>query len=176
MERLTEKIDDHYVAKQRRLSNGEYAGIQLCLDKLGKYEDMDEEAKEHKFLIDIPADGNCIYILGHRIPDFDDFEKFCDYLLNFQRLEKELQKYKDLEEQGLLLKLPCKIGDTLWWIDVYGDLKNSEVNSMFIEYGIDGIVIETLICNVNESEIGKTVFLTKEEAEAALEKQKEGLK
>ena len=27
---------------------------------------------------------------------------------------KELQKYKDLEEQGRLIKLPCKIGDTVY--------------------------------------------------------------
>lgn len=26
----------------------------------------------------------------------------------------ELKKYKDAEEQGLLLRLPCKVGDTLW--------------------------------------------------------------
>ena len=27
---------------------------------------------------------------------------------------KELQKYKDLEEQDRLIKLPCKIGDTVY--------------------------------------------------------------
>ena len=42
MERLTEKIDDHYIAKQRRLSNGKYAGNQMCLDKLGEPEDLEE--------------------------------------------------------------------------------------------------------------------------------------
>lgn len=85
-------------------------------------------------------------------------------------MTKEIKYWRNLEEQGLLLKLPCKVGDILWWIDAYGDLKKSEVNSMFIERGIDGIVIETLICNINANEIGKTVFLTKEEAEAALER------
>ena len=29
---------------------------------------------------------------------------------------QELLAYKSLEEQGRLLKLPCRIGDTLWWI------------------------------------------------------------
>ena len=85
----------------------------------------------------------------------------------------KLAEYEDLEEQGLLLRLPCKVGDTLWWTNAYGDLCSSEVNSMFIEKGIDGIVIETLICNINEKEIGKTVFFTKEEAEQALAKMKE---
>ena len=100
---------------------------------------------------------------------------------------------EDLEEQGLLLRLPapldgvesfsldgkktwfgfpCNVGDVLWWIDAYGDLRNSEVNSIFVEQGIDGVIIETLICNISAKELGKTVFLTQEEAEAALEKMK----
>lgn len=81
---------------------------------------------------------------------------------------EEFKNYKDAEEQGLLLRLPCKIDDKLWWFDAFGDLRTSKVNSMFVEFGIDGIVIETLICNVYANDIGKTVFLTKEEAEQAL--------
>ena len=81
---------------------------------------------------------------------------------------EELKQYRDAEEQGLLLRLPCKVGDVLWWTDAFGDLCSSEVNSMFIEQGIDGIVIETWICNINGKEIGKTAFLTQEEAEQAL--------
>ena len=87
-------------------------------------------------------------------PFWNVFNKLCDY--------------EDAEEQGLLLRLPCKVGDTLWWTNAFGDLCASKVNSIFIEQGIDGIVIETLICNINGKEIGKTVFLTKEEAEQAL--------
>ena len=80
----------------------------------------------------------------------------------------ELLEKRNAEEQGLLLRLPCKVGDTLWWTNAYGDLCSSEVNSMFIEHGIDGIVIETFICNIAGKEIGKTVFFTKEEAKQAL--------
>lgn len=89
------------------------------------------------------------------------------------KLAQKLKEYEDAEEQGLLLRLPCKVGDTLWWTNAFGDLCSSKANCMFIEHGIDGIAIETLICNINEKEIGKTVFLTKEEAEAALAKMKE---
>ena len=81
---------------------------------------------------------------------------------------EELKQYRDAEEQGLLLRLPCKVGDTLWWTDAYGDLRSSVVNSMFIEQGIEGIVIETLICNINGKEIGKTVFFTKEQVLAKM--------
>lgn len=110
-----------------------------------------------------------------------------------QGILRKLAEYEDLEEQGLLLRLPapldgvesfsldgkktwfgfpCNVGDVLWWIDAYRELRNSEVNSMFVEQGIDGVIIETLICNISAKELGKTVFLTKEEAEAALEKMK----
>ena len=99
-------------------------------------------------------------------------ETYLDHGLIEQCFNK-LAEYEDLEEQGLLLRLPCKIGDVLWWTNAFGDLCSSEVNSMFIEQGIDGIVIETWICNINGKEIGKTVFFTKEEAEQALAKMKE---
>ena len=84
------------------------------------------------------------------------------------KMYDKLYELEDAEEEGLLLRLPCEIGDTLWWTNAYGDLCSSEVNSMFIEKGIDGIVIETFICNIVGKEIGKTVFFTKEEAEQAL--------
>ena len=29
----------------------------------------------------------------------------------------KLADYEDVEEQGLLLRLPCKVGDTVWYID-----------------------------------------------------------
>lgn len=98
--------------------------------------------------------------------------KYCNNHLEdcptINEIYEKLAAYEDAEEQGLLLRLPCKVGDTLWWTNAFGDLCSSKANCMFIEHGIDGIAIETLICNINEKEIGKTVFLTKEEAEQAL--------
>ena len=29
----------------------------------------------------------------------------------------KLKEYEDLEEQGLLIRLPCKVGDTVWEVD-----------------------------------------------------------
>lgn len=97
---------------------------------------------------------------------------YSDYPI--RAIMNKLAEYEDAEEQGLILRLPCKIGDELWWFDAFGDLRTSKVNSMFVEFGIDGIVIETLICNVYANDIGKTVFLIREEAEQALQKMKEG--
>ena len=106
--------------------------------------------------------------------DLENFKRDINTIRSYiWKVVKELKQYRDAEEQGLLLRLPCKVGDVLWWIDAFGDLCSSEVNSMFIEQGIDGIVIETWICNINGKEIGKTAFLTKEEAEQALAKMKD---
>lgn len=88
-----------------------------------------------------------------------------------QKLEwlKELQRYKDLEEAGRLIELPCKVGDT-----VYGRMHNYKVigftdNELLLSYGIEGELYPT---RMPFAHIGKTVFLTKAEAEAKLEELK----
>ena len=89
----------------------------------------------------------------------------CEYVKDM--IEK-LAEYEDLEEKGLVLKLPCKLGDTLHWFDGFGNYQQSIVNCIYIENGLDDIKIETLICTLDASELNKTVFLTREEAEKAL--------
>ena len=42
MTRLTEKIDKHYIPRQEKL-NGKVIGNQMCLDKLGEYENLEEQ-------------------------------------------------------------------------------------------------------------------------------------
>jgi hypothetical protein len=49
----------------------------------------------------------------------------------------KLAGYEDAEEQGLLLRLPCKVGDTLYVIDTDEKIDNLEI----IPYTIDNIVI-----------------------------------
>lgn len=69
---------------------------------------------------------------------------------------KKLADYEDLEEQGRLIKLPCKVGDTVYFI------KNSETT---VKRKADMIFI-----GVFWEEFGKKWFLTKSEAEAKLKK------
>lgn len=92
MERLTQRIDEHYIARLDRL-NGKIVGNQMCMDKLGAIE--------------------------------------------------------DLEEQGLLLRLPCKVGTLVYQADCI--------------LGI-GYIDEHRLKLEDISEFGKTVFLTKDEA------------
>lgn len=88
------------------------------------------------------------------------------------RAIKKLSDYEDLEEQGLLFRLPCKVGDVLEWVDALGEKHTDTVNCIYIEQGLNDIQIETLCCQIGANEIGKTVLFVKEEAEAALEKMK----
>jgi hypothetical protein len=69
---------------------------------------------------------------------------------------EELKEYKELEEQGLLLKLPCKVGDTVY------EIVNDEIISFSFKE-------QWRIARYLEAGIfGKIAFLTKEEAEKAL--------
>lgn len=88
---------------------------------------------------------------------------------------KKLATYEDLEDQGLLVRLPCKVGDDLYCI-VNGEVKKLKVHSFGvpdfeitdIEFKyVDGFKIVRFV-----GEVGKTVFLTREEAEKKLEKMK----
>lgn len=88
---------------------------------------------------------------------------------------EELKSYKDLEEQGLLLRLPYKVGDDLYCI-VNGEVKKLKVHSFGvpdfeitdIEFKyVDGFKIVRFV-----GEVGKTVFLTREEAVNKLEEMK----
>lgn len=49
---------------------------------------------EKRFLIDIPADGNYIEILGHRIDGFESFEAFCEHLKKYAELEETVKSQK----------------------------------------------------------------------------------
>lgn len=121
-------------------------------------------------------------------------------------LRETLKKYEDLEEQGRLIKLPCKVGDTVYVdntilpiedMECYEDIDNKiplyfparvvsfrfakrnwmkiAVKAKWLHEWIDdetGPESDYIECEKNFtillSMIGKTVFLTKSEAEAKL--------
>lgn len=83
---------------------------------------------------------------------------------------EKLGEYEDLEEQGRLIKLPCKIGtevyNTTWWDDVQEKVvvKGKTYYRTVHKYKIT----KSKFSYFEIGEFGKTVFLTKEEAEAKL--------
>lgn len=88
-------------------------------------------------------------------------------------LRETLKKYEDLEEQGRLVKLPCKVGDTVYGISM-GKIITLTVNEISIFY-LKGEKIINVKCQSNdefrnyvEREFGKTVFLTEPEAKERL--------
>lgn len=99
-----------------------------------------------------------------------------------QQLIDKLADYEDLEEQGRLIKLPCKVGDTVWDND-YGRPCAYTITAFSFgeceEYICEPVTTKEVVFyytnssgsitgSFAESEIGKTVFLTRKEAEAKL--------
>ena len=97
-----------------------------------------------------------------------------------RKIFEKLQHYEDLEEQGRLIELPCKIGDTVYYINTHNRLslfKNTVYEAKVVRFVTTryGTSIVIQIRNeygctelYSENNYNKTVFLTKEEAEAAL--------
>ena len=99
----------------------------------------------------------------------------------FDDIYEKLATYEDAEEQGLLLRLPCKVGDKVYLISE-NFIEPCTVETIFVSDYVDEAGNP---CNMAEisydredcpyvsqeiyfTDIGKTVFLTKEEAEAKL--------
>lgn len=91
--------------------------------------------------------------------------------------------YEDLEEQGKLLKLPCAVGDTVYEVqDLRKRIQPYTVVAVHISncgnlYGWelkDGKGVYSNVNGFSEYAIGKQVFLTREEAEAALKELERG--
>ena len=133
-------------------------------------------------------------IIGHCNREARMYEKACDikYLettamsnlikeywehKQVARYLKKLKDYEDAEEQGLLLRLPCKVGDVLYFAH-HDRVISSEVLSakyhaeaenhgVFIRERLT-IDVEGVSAEIDFCDIGKTVFLTRKEAEAKL--------
>lgn len=101
---------------------------------------------------------------------------------------RKLKAYEDDEEQGLLLRLPCKVGDTVYVVtspfNVFDDIEydenmKDEVYEAYVssvsfyesgeQYRIYAKVTNHFIgVYFRKCDFGKTVFFTKAEAEAKL--------
>ena len=84
-----------------------------------------------------------------------------------------LRELAEADKDGRLVVLPCKVGDTLFRVFAGEILEHKVGNMRYL--AIQGRWdIETYpFCPYVESSIGKTIFLTREEAEAALEAMKD---
>lgn len=100
----------------------------------------------------------------------DEYDHPCD-MCPINEAIKKLAHYEDIEEQGRMIELPCAVGDIL-----YGS--NEEFVIKEISYWEDDCDLYSLNIKIEDwkenfeiidpEDIGKTVFRTKEEAEAKL--------
>lgn len=114
----------------------------------------------------------------------------------------ELKKYQEADRDGRLVMPPCKVGDTVWAAS--GKIIKCEIDEMCLRDGGGIEYLVTFDCDganckgcpfnrweqdcsgeryceceygcssFKDSDIGKTIFLTSEEAKAALEATKDG--
>lgn len=97
----------------------------------------------------------------------DQIEELMDEM---QPYIDKLKDYEDAEEQGLLLKLLCKVGDTVYYKtnndDIY-PIKINEINISNSDITYKGYFMKCTY-EFDITDFGKTVFLTKEQAQEAL--------
>lgn len=94
-----------------------------------------------------------------------------------KKMINRLAELEDLEEQGLLVKLPCKVGDTVYvpTRNFISELRITMVSVDMHEAYFSWMLNSGIYPNLDGFhgyELGKTVFLTREEAEKKLEKMK----
>lgn len=99
------------------------------------------------------------------------------------RVLDKLATYEDLEEQGLLVRLPCKVGDTVYvpTRNFISELRITLVSvdtndmAMYFSWLLNSGIYPNLD-GFSGYDLGKTVFLTREEAEKKLEELKNSKK
>lgn len=123
------------------------------------------------------------------------YTSYCDACHNsdchcelVEDMVKKLADYEDLEEQGRLIKLLCKVGDTVWDNDCGRPCAYTITAFSFgecEEYICEPVTTKEVVFyyenssgsitgSFAESEIGKSVFLNKSEAEAKLKELRGG--
>lgn len=93
-----------------------------------------------------------------------------------------MKELAEADKDGRLVVLPCKVGDTVWITGSVRRLYSEKVRTFFCgdpnysrgmaDNGVK--MIRTTGCDIPIHKFGKTVFLTREEAEKALEAMKDG--
>ena len=92
-------------------------------------------------------------------------------------IEQQLKNFgcKDFTDRSEWVHLPCKVRDTLYEITSRNTISEYEVTAIrielfnvFIDWKLTQGFVDRYISDMPVGEIGKTVFLTREEAEKAL--------
>lgn len=92
-----------------------------------------------------------------------------------------LQELLKADEEGRVVVLPCKVGDTVYEVTgrkTIGEYRvkaiRVELFGLFIEWKIEKGFVWQSLEGISTDEIGRSVFLTRKEAEKALEAKRNG--
>lgn len=162
MERLTKRLPsgaaDYNYPKSCYIGDGsgadrisQSAFRQRCVEQLADYEDMKLTPEE------IDMDHEAAEQLRQLCRDYD-----------LDRLEKLAEADRD----GRVVVRPCKVGDTLFRVFAGEILEHKVRNMRYLAIQGRWDIDTTPFCSYVESSIGKTIFLTHEQAERALEAMK----
>lgn len=89
-----------------------------------------------------------------------------------------LRELTEADKDGRVVVLPCKVGDTVWIVGTVRKLYSAKVRTFFCGHpsavrgdDVDGHIhmIRTTECDIPMQEFGKTVFLSRAEAERAIQ-------
>lgn len=136
--------------------------VDQAMMRLAAYEDTGLEPESVEALK--------LSMMGKEISEITEFDG-----LPIERLRELAEADKD----GRMVTLPCKVGDRLYEVTGRKTISVYEVRAirvelfgLFIEWDIVEGFVWQYLSGINAGEIGKTVFLTREEAEKALEEMK----
>ena len=114
---------------------------------------------------------------------FQSFVVFFQDLIGNQKASEALDRFRQLvkaDRDGRLVMPPCKVGDTLYEVTGRKTISEYRVKAIrvelfcvFIEWEIEKGFVWQSLAGITQNEIGKTVFLTRKEAEKALEAKKD---
>lgn len=150
--------------------------IKDVTDKLAHYEDSEEQVSN--LLEDKVSLDDIVRHLMKALKGEEDELEFTRVLTNAEA--EKWDKWKSLDEQGRLIELPCAVGDTVWF---YNESLEEVCKGQVIGFGLNFYTTPQLWIEVEYTSslignqtyksrvdlmIGKKVFLTPEEAEAAL--------
>jgi hypothetical protein len=132
--------------------------VEIC-NRLAAYEDTGLEPEEV-----LPKDKADEIAL--KLMRLADLENFCSYT--------RLRELAEADKDGRLVVLPCKAGDGLWTFCSHPVKQVYSFTVTDISTLNGRTMLNTSRCGVIDArDVGKTVFLTREEAEKALEAMKD---
>jgi hypothetical protein len=157
-----------------KILSGEY--LYPAIEKLAAYEDLEERlhkifGEESTFSI-----ADVIDALEMKLSEPDKKHPVNARILTYEEANK-WQEYKDLEEQGLLVRLLCKVGDTAFRINKGAknpiiELTVTQIDITRRSYNLEVIDRDCGELMYFKKDIGNSIFLTREEAEKKLEEMK----